>query len=250
MESEKFKGEFSSDNQYAVLKLLADNCPLSVFIIDKNGDFLYVNRNSCESLGYTEEELLDFSVMKIDPWYDNSEWPHHWEEISKTVPEDFETRHRRKDGTVFPVQIITKRFNINGKEISIAFARDITVQNACNAQLTELENRLDIVFNASPDPIMILNDKGIVITVNASMCDILGYNLDEMAGKRIDEYLDKDSQQHFAKIFPAVLKDDDYNCEVVFLGKEGNLVRIQCSPKVITDENDEITSVMLFHKVI
>jgi PAS domain S-box-containing protein len=237
--------EFKSKDQLTLLKHLADNCPDEIYIIDANGDFAYVNQQSCEALGYTREELLELSVMKVDPWYDNNEWPHHWKEKSYTTTDIFETRHRRKDGSIYPLQIRTKRYKLDGQEFAISFGRDITEQLRLSVQATELEKRMEIIFNASQKPIMILDDKGNVLSSNNTMCDALGYSQDSMTGKRIDEFLDQESKQHFADILPLVLQDDNFICDLVFIGKNGNHVPTHCMPKVITDENEEITSVVL-----
>ncbi|MCX6645831.1 MAG: PAS domain S-box protein [bacterium] len=250
MESKKFMSEFKSKDQLALLKHLADDCPDGVYIVDVTGDFIYVNEKSCEALGYTREELLELSVMNIDPWYDNNEWPHHWKEVSSTAPDIFETRHRRKDGSTYPVQMRTKRYKLDGQEYLIAFERDIAEISRLNVLVTELEKRLEIIFSASQKPIMVLDDKGYILSSNNTMCDALGYSQDSMTGKRIDEFLDQESKQHFADIFSLVLQDDNFRCDVVFIGKNGNHVHIQCTPKVITDKNEEITSVVLLQEIV
>jgi PAS domain S-box-containing protein len=250
MKSKKYMNKIKSKDQLAVLRHLADHCPDEVYVIDANGDFIYVNDKSCEALGYTRDELMGLSVMKVDPWYDHNEWPHHWREKSYTVTDIFETRHRRKDGTIFPVLIRSRFYNLDGIDFIIAFARDISEQLKLKDTVSELEKRMEIIFNGSDKPIMILDDKGNILSSNKAICDALGYGQDSMTGKRIDEFLDKESKEHFASIFPIVLKDDDYQCDVVFIGKTGEHVPVRCTPKVVVDEYEEIISVVLLQEIL
>jgi C4-dicarboxylate-specific signal transduction histidine kinase len=56
----------------------------------------------------------------------------------------FETRHRRKDGTVFPVEIRTGTFRQAGKLFYLALARDITERTRAEERLKEKDNALHI----------------------------------------------------------------------------------------------------------
>lgn len=242
--------KLSSHELKEFMKFAVDNFTDAVFLIDENAGFHYVNKAACESLGYTEKELLKLSVADIDPWYDQAEWPHHWEEVKNIAGGPFETRHKRKDGSLIPVEVRTYRVKLGDDDFMCSFVRDITVKITAMELISELEERFKIVFNASVDPIIILNDKGKILTVNPVMCQALGYSKIELAGRGIDEILDEQSKQHFKEIFPSVLKDNDYQCAVTFLTKDGKELPVQCFPKIITDEHEEITSVVLLQKFI
>ncbi len=250
MTEKSHERELSSQELKEFMRFAVDNFPAAVFLIDENAEFHYVNKASCESLGYTEKELLKMTVADIDPWYDQAEWPHHWEEVKNSAGDPFETRHKRKDGSLIPVEVRTYRVKLGDDDFSCAFAMDITVKTTAMELISELEERFNIVFDASVDPIIILNDKGKILTLNPVMCQALGYRKIELSGHSIDEFLDAQSKQHFKEIFPSVLKDNDYQCTVTFVTKDGKELPVQCFPKVITDEHDEITSVVLLQKFI
>jgi len=65
-------------------------------------------------------------VFDIDPHFDEAKWPRHWETLKHKKHLLIETEHRRKDGTIFPVEISINYFQYEGREFNCAFARDLT----------------------------------------------------------------------------------------------------------------------------
>ncbi|TAN70748.1 MAG: PAS domain S-box protein [Methylobacter sp.] len=94
-----------------------------IFLIDGQFRFTYVNDTACRSLGYSREELLTMGPFDIDP------------DISREVVLErrkaggnasFETRHRTRNGRIFPVEISGSLFEEDGELFSLAVARDIS----------------------------------------------------------------------------------------------------------------------------
>ena len=90
------------------------------------GTIVDVNRQACESLGYTREELIgmkprDFD-LKADPAFE--QWVRERLEAGEICT--FEASHRRKDGTVFPVEVRMRLFWHVGLPFGLSLARDIT----------------------------------------------------------------------------------------------------------------------------
>ncbi len=96
------------------------------FLNDVEGTVLDVNSRACQALGYSRDELIGMTPYDFDAGVDRS----FLEDIpARLVAGEviaFETQHRRKDGSVFPVEIRTRLFSQGGKNFSVAFARDMT----------------------------------------------------------------------------------------------------------------------------
>ena len=77
-----------------------------------------VNRQACESLGYSREELIGMHPRDFDVGLDEAVHRRgSWSAPPPVRSITFETRHRRKDGTVFPVEIRTGTFKQGGQAL-------------------------------------------------------------------------------------------------------------------------------------
>lgn len=112
-----------------------DHASDAAFWIDADARFVYVNEAACHSLGYAREELLSLSLAAVDPAYDAERWLSHWEELKQRGHLRFESHHRRKDGSIFPVEITANYVSFAMREYNFAFARDITERQRAHAQL-------------------------------------------------------------------------------------------------------------------
>ena len=86
----------------------------------------YANSSACKQLGYSREELLSLTVHHIDPDFPAEVWPEHWEELKRRGCLTFESRHRSKDGKLFPVEVTASYLAFAGKEYNCALVRDIS----------------------------------------------------------------------------------------------------------------------------
>jgi PAS domain S-box-containing protein len=116
-----------------------DHASDAAFWMGPDARFIYVNEAACRSLGYTRDELLSMTVHDIDPNFPAERWSKHWQEIKQRRSLTFESRHRTKDGRVFPVEITTNYLEFNGQEYHCAFARDISERKRLEAQLRQAQ---------------------------------------------------------------------------------------------------------------
>jgi PAS domain S-box-containing protein len=90
------------------------------------------------------------SVPDIDPDFPPESWPDHWRYLKEQGAVTLESRHRRKDGRIFPVEITANYIEFEGKEYNCAFARDITERKRAEAFLAGQARVLEMVATRAP----------------------------------------------------------------------------------------------------
>jgi PAS domain S-box-containing protein len=123
-----------------VLKLTQfgiDHSMISIFQVDDSGSIYYTNEQACKSLGYSREELLKMKIWQVDPNMDEEKWKVHRKRTRSLRDSTIETAHRRKDGTVFPVEVSINFVEFENKKVSFSFARDITERKQAEKILQE-----------------------------------------------------------------------------------------------------------------
>jgi len=108
------------------------------FLMDENACIIDVNDEACRALNYTSEELLKMKLTDIDPDFTMQMWYQYWKKIKKTGSASLETRHRRKDGTTFPIEIFANYVEYNGHGYNLALVRNITDRKQAQDKILRL----------------------------------------------------------------------------------------------------------------
>jgi PAS domain S-box-containing protein len=101
------------------------------------------NRNACEILGYSREELIGMHPARFDAALDERSIALLAERVKSGESVIFETRHRRKDGSTFPVEVRVRRFEQGGNRFRLSLARDITERKLAEETLRVKDQALD-----------------------------------------------------------------------------------------------------------
>ncbi|OPX67603.1 MAG: putative diguanylate cyclase [Methanoregulaceae archaeon PtaB.Bin056] len=157
------------------------------------GRFIGVNDIACSMLGYQREELLRMSPFDVNTdWYDQP--------LEKIISElgtrghaTFQTEHRRKDGTVFPVEINSHRIALGGKDYFISVVRDITERKKTHTALVQSEERYRTLVEEIPD-LVIVQRKGELLYVNPAITRLMGMNADQLLHSNILTYIAPESR--------------------------------------------------------
>jgi PAS domain S-box-containing protein len=100
---------------------------LSIFRIEEpDGRVVSANMHACESLGYTMEELRTMTVFDFDPTFTRESWLEHRETLREKKGGTIRSIHKRKDETLFPVEVSVNFLEYEGKTYSYSFALDIS----------------------------------------------------------------------------------------------------------------------------
>ncbi len=115
----------------------------TVFWITQDARIINANKAACQMLGYSENEIKTITIPDIDPEYNATIWPIHFEELRQKGSLTFETVQRAKNGRLIPVEVTANYVKSNGHEYNCAFTRDITERKKAEAVLWEANNELE-----------------------------------------------------------------------------------------------------------
>lgn len=112
-----------------------------ILMMDENGRILEANHRAVHAYGYRYDELKSMTIADLR---DVSTWETIPELLKVAGTEEgavFETLHRRKDGSVFPVEVNSRLMEIEGQRCRLSVIRDISQRKEHEAQIARL-NRL------------------------------------------------------------------------------------------------------------
>jgi PAS domain S-box-containing protein len=114
----------------------------AVFWIKPDASIIDANAAACRSLGYTREEMLRLRVPDVDVHYNADIWPQHFAELRQGSIK-LESEQRRKDGSVFPVEVVANYVQLGDEQLNCAFVRDITERKQNESELEQHRHHLE-----------------------------------------------------------------------------------------------------------
>ena len=200
------------------------------YINDSAGRFLYVNDEACRALGYSREELLALCVPDIDPNYPAERVALTLRETREKGPVTIETRHRRKDGRIFPVELTLSAFDYGGKNYYIALARDITERKRVEGELRTLAEQRAIMegaLNQSHEGAYLIDGEAHFLYVNDEACRALGYSRAELLAMRVPDIDPDYPVERYKAVFEDVLKNRPVAFETKHRRKDGRTFPVE-----------------------
>ena len=134
----------------ARFRTFVDHATDAFFLLDDHWTVLDVNRQACDGLGYSREELIGRHKSDFDVGLDDTSIQRLKQRIVAGEAITFETRHQRKDGTSFPVEVRVGQFEQGGRRF-LCLVRDITERKRAEDELRDSEERFRTLVQFSFD---------------------------------------------------------------------------------------------------
>jgi PAS domain S-box-containing protein len=129
--------------QQLLFRRLLDQSNEGIFVLDpRDGRFLDANESSARMLGYEQPELLRMKADEIAVPERPLDWGTQIRELRSRGRLVFESRQRRKDGSLLAVEVDLRLANIAGSEFVISFITDITERREAREKQAALEHQL------------------------------------------------------------------------------------------------------------
>ena len=207
-----------------------------IHILDKYGDLVRVNQKFCDLLGYTQDELLTMSVYHFDAQFTP-------EQIDLKLKENFaqenvfETKHRRKDGSVIDVEVSTKAIFYDGKLLCWNASRDISDRKKTQTRLQLAAS----VFTHACEGIVITDVDGNIIEVNHTFTAITGYSRDEVLG--MNPRILRSNRHHrefYQQMWQSLLETGKWTGEIWNQRKNGEVYPEMLTISAVTDDQGSL----------
>ena len=208
------------------------------WMLNLEGYVVDVNEAYCRMSGYSHEELLSMHVSSVEVVEDSPKLVvQHVQRIVQHGSEQFESRHRCKDGRIIEVEVIATSLKLRGHYV-FAFMRDITERKRAEAYLRLQSAALESAANA----IVITDKDGNVIWQNPAFTRLTGYPAGEIAGRNL-RFLKsgRHDRDFYQGLWKTILAGRVWRAEMINRRKDGSLYHEENIITPVHAEHGEIT---------
>ena len=224
----------------------------AIFQVGLDGNITFASPACQAILGYGPRELISDPnlFLRIVHPYHHQQFDAFWKEYrSKGIfPERLlEWAWIHKDGhTVFTENVFTNLFDAHGSLMGFqTIARDITERRRAEEALRASQERYWRLWDDAPVAYHRLDTKGIVLQVNQTEMNMLGYAKDEMVGKPIFEFVQpdqrKDAEERFKRKLAGVDVPQQY--DRIYVKKDGSSICVSIDDRLERDAEGQVVGI-------
>ena len=192
-----------------------------------NLHFLHVSRGALQNLGYSMPEMRQLTALDIKPEINATEFaallqPLRDGQRDRVV---FETVHRRKDGSCYPVEVRLQFAAEESPPVFIAIILDITERRQAQQARLESERRYHALARIAPVGIFRTDVRGNCIYTNERWCQIAGMHPEEALGEGWATALHpQDRERVIAEWYQAAKTQVPFYTECRFQRPDGTVI--------------------------
>ncbi len=168
-----------SENKF---RSMAENFSDFLFMTDLDGKITYASPSSMNIFGYTPSEMTDthFSSYLSKEYLKIAEDEFREVLQMQRKASDFFLKIRKKDSSFFMGELTGSVLKVNGIIIgTLGIIRDVTEKREFEEKLVYSEERYKLLSDVTTEGILI-HRNGIAIDVNSRLCELLGFERDEL----------------------------------------------------------------------
>ena len=231
-----------SDKEKDKFRLLLKYATDGVHILDFKGNLMDCSESFHKSLGYEYKDLINTNILN---WDFNLKKEHVELYCEDVLDEEktYKTKFKRKDGSLFDVEVIAKSILINNITYIYASSRDISQRMKLKKEIQYERDLLNDLFNNIEAVVAMIKPDGTMSRVNAYTEKITGYTSKEISSRPyfwFDKFLPTDIRPDIQKIVNCIEADENIYSknENEWIVKNGERRLFEWSNKIIY-ENDK-----------
>jgi PAS domain S-box-containing protein len=221
----------------------------AIIIVDaKTRQIVDANDAALALYQYSRDEFLQLKATELSAEPERS--TAHIDKVASgkpavVSPGPVERLHKKKDGTLFPVEISSGVDVLQGRRMVCAIIRDMTEHKRAEETIRESQARYKQLWDDAPVAYHTLDARGIILHVNQTEADVLGYTKEEMVGKPIFDFVlpeqRKDAKQRFRLKLAAepIPKDVDR----IYVRNDGSKMYVSVNDVLEYDSDGKVVGV-------
>jgi diguanylate cyclase (GGDEF)-like protein/PAS domain S-box-containing protein len=168
---------------------LLHNASDGIHIVDMHCHLIEASNSFCSMLGYTREEMIGMHVSQWEAKFNVAEIDDLIrDQYIKKGRTQFETLHRRKDGTLLDVEVSGFPLELEGQQVLFNSSRDISERKVMEKAKLAASQYARSLIEASLDPLVTINSNGIITDVNSATEQVTGVNRKKLVGTEFAAY--------------------------------------------------------------
>ena len=210
----------------------AINTPaMGFWAVNVHGRLMEVNDAYVRQSGYSREELLQMHIQDLESKQMPDEIKANIATLSEAGSGRFRTKHRRKDGTIWPLEVVTTFSQIQGGRF-FAFLEDIT-DKIEQERLLELSS---LVIETMSQAVVVTDANNDIISINPAVTRISGYSIEEVRGKNPRIFASgRHDQAFYAQMWETINTKGFWEGEIWDRRKNGEVYPKWLNVNVIND---------------
>jgi PAS domain S-box-containing protein len=171
----------------------------AILLMDEAGHIVEANDRALDLYGYTRDEFLALNIRDLVHTSEIDNFDDHWNEAKDRKALLFEKVHARRDGSALPVEVSSRRIEVEGKVFRQSIIRDITERRRAEAALRESEDRFRQVVEGAPEGIMVETD-GRVQYLNPAALRLMGaHSASQLLGRPMLENIHPEEREEVVR---------------------------------------------------
>jgi len=173
---------------------LLEAAPDAMVVVNQRGEIVLLNVRAEEQFGYRRDELLGQPVTNIIPEGFAERLIADGlrsaaDALAQQIGTGIELMGLRRNGSGLPIEIMLSPLESREGILVTAAIRDITRRKAAETHLVEMEAQYRGLLEAAPDAMVVVDQRGEIVLLNARAEEQFGYVRDELLGQRVERII-------------------------------------------------------------